>query len=308
MRAPTPRLATFGVSTFAAFALLGGCGDDSAGTGGGGVGGDGTTASATTGSTTSGGTTSGTTTGSSTTTAATTSGTGGEGGQGSGTGGSGGATGTGGAGGAGQPAECTEGNVADAFTFETQLVVDGTYDCVVDTVTEDGASHVTDFTCIQGDIAFIVTVTYTVEPALTLPFPLESGMGVTLDTYEEIDFPSGTSHVIRSANDGALLLAWVDNYDLDPPGAPADWSAPTTLTSVDGLCAPDVENDERRAIDIETSDAGPLRVFSEHVGVLSSAEGDFELRVSRSTYNPDILGGCNSCVSYALVAPAVAPQ
>lgn len=311
-RSRTPLGAAF---LLAGLAVLAACGDDTAasGTGAGGDDPSGTTTSTSTGSPSP--------TSSSTSTGTTTSsggegGGGGEGGQGGdGTGGTGGdgtggtgSEGTGGTGaGGGQPAECTLGDlVDDDFSYETQLVVeDGHYECSVEGVDESGPTIETSLFCIQGDVAFNVTLSYTPVPAIEGAFPLAVGQEVTFDdlSADPDDPPQSTGYVVRSAISGKLLFSWVYGSDLGPPAADADWADPLVIAAVEDLCQPDEDDYEHRALDVTLDDDPPVRIFSEQIQTLSGSTDTYEIRVSHAAYNAEIEGGFNLLYRYAILAP-----
>jgi hypothetical protein len=312
MSLSTSRSSLFAFVFVAGSSALLACGDDTATPGGGGAGGEGTTAS---GSTTTGSSSPTASSSSSSSSSPTSSGsnttTGGEGGQGGGTGGQGGGTGgdgTGGTGaGGGQPVGCGLGDlVDDDFSYDTQLVADdGHYECTVEGVDESGPTIEATLFCIQGDVAFELTLAYTPVPAILGGFPLAPGQDVTFDdlSADPDDPPQSTGYVVRSANSGKLLFAWVYGSDLGPPAADADWADPLAITSVEDLCQPDEDAYEHYALDVTLGDDPPLRIFSEEVGVLEQAPDVFEIRVSQASYNSEIDGGFNLLYRYAILAP-----
>jgi hypothetical protein len=212
----------------------------------------------------------------------------------------------GGGGGAGgganpdNPPECQGGPVADWASWISEESDIASWPCTVDSAGDvDGVLTIA-LTCDEAAGGFTAELTFETEPAPTLPILVAAGDEIVVETFGSNDPPFLPTRVLRRAADDALLAAFVQGFHADPDGAPEGWLAPLTITEVDGLCSP-VDGREPRALEVATADAGPLRVFSEHVGILDSSAGRFELRVTNTSYNPDVEGGCNRCVTYAVI-------
>jgi hypothetical protein len=258
-----------------------GCSDDAGGTGAGGGGGAGATTS-------TGDATPAATTGSSAATSSTT--------------GNAATTSISSTGAGGADPRCEDGGVDDAFTFEGLGAPMTAMECQVAAVTPLPDWGL-DLICGSFDEAFDASLRLSTSgPVATVTPWIEEGDSVLVDTFIDEEFPGfDASVVVRSNPEGFLLFAWVEDFSVDPHMAPSDWASPLSVELVEGVC-PSVDDTEHQALDVEAPDGLKTRVFSRHAAVIDTELGEFEVRARGITSNPEVDGGCNDCVYYAILA------
>ncbi len=194
---------------------------------------------------------------------------------------------------------CMGGDVNDEFSVTGLPEATTSQTCTVTAVNVAEPQYDVTLDCDDGNASFEVTLQLAASTAVGVQFPLAVDDEVTLASWYEEFPPFYLSYTVH-ALDGKLLLAWVENFGLEPAGASPDWSLPVELSEGPG-CTPDMNNTSKQSIVATLLGAEPATVYMSHAGVLSSELGIYELRVTRATYNPDIDGGCNSCYAFALV-------
>jgi hypothetical protein len=195
---------------------------------------------------------------------------------------------------------CMGGDVSDSFQVDGLAEATTTQTCTVSEVNVAEPQYDLALACTNGNANFDVTIDFAPSTALGVAFPFAVDDEVTLESWYDDFPPFYTSYTIHDGATGDLRLAWISGFDLEPLGAAGDWSNPIQLSDGPG-CTPDSDNTSKRSIVATAMNATPITIYSSHAGVLTSDAGDYELRVTLASYNPDIEGGCNSCYTYALV-------
>lgn len=202
--------------------------------------------------------------------------------------------------------DCIDGGVFNGLELDTTAelpIGEGIWDCyVLDIVTE-----VTTLECFElddpmGNVVEIDLDLFTSQagPSIAMPFALDEQ--IELRTYYD-DFPPFFLSVIARDETGDLRLARIAGFSTVPFGASDDWSLPfTSVTLEPSDCT--IETNTRQYVVVDGPGlAEPVRVLESYGGVLPDADGDFVLRVTQASKDPEIVGGCNTCVRY-LIAPA----
>ena len=205
--------------------------------------------------------------------------------------------------------DCSPGGVSDVVSLISSMALPpgaASWSCTVSSVELVASGGQVDFDCVDPNSpgpqpnAVDLNVNLSAEdPSLALPFELDQE--VSLVTYYDNFGPGFTSYVIRGAND-ELLLVRVDGDGAEPWAAEDGWIGPLGPVTLEATtCVSGSQTQQFVVVDGEGL-AEPVSVRSSTAGDLSLDAGDFALRVNYATKDPEIDGGCNTCVNYTILA------